>query len=105
ELYADFNSQVRKGQVIARLDPSQLQAQLTQANANYLAAQATAEAAQNGVASADAGVHPAEANLERLQAALNDAQRNYDRTRALADAGVAARSDLETAQNMAAQAA
>src|SRR5262245_59349651 len=32
-LYADFNSQVKKGQVVARLDPSLLQAQVDQADA------------------------------------------------------------------------
>src|SRR5690349_19752925 len=37
ELYADFNSHVKKGQVIARLDASQFQAQLAQANATWLA--------------------------------------------------------------------
>src|SRR5690348_177259 len=46
-LYADFNTHVHKGQVIARLDPSQFQAQLAQANAVWLGAQATQQAAQN----------------------------------------------------------
>ena len=36
EMYVDFNSPVKKGQIIARLDASQLQAQLTQATANQL---------------------------------------------------------------------
>jgi HlyD family secretion protein len=105
ELYADFNSRVSKGQIIARLDPSQLQAQLTQANANFLSTQAGLQAAQNAVISADAGVQSAEANVERLQAVLDDAQRSYDRTHELAEAGVAARRDLETAQAALAQAA
>ncbi len=34
ELYADFNSIVKKGQVIARLDPSMLQTQVETAGAN-----------------------------------------------------------------------
>ena len=34
ELYADFNSIVKKGQVIARLDPSILQTQIETARAN-----------------------------------------------------------------------
>src|SRR5207244_9027281 len=41
EIYADFNGEVKKGQVIARLDPGQLQAQLTQATANLTGAQAS----------------------------------------------------------------
>ncbi len=39
-LGADFNSIVKKGQVIARLDPSLFQAQVDQANANLVKAQA-----------------------------------------------------------------
>src|SRR5437762_10718549 len=39
-LGADFNSIVKKGQVIARLDPLLLQAQVEQANANLVKAQA-----------------------------------------------------------------
>ncbi len=40
DLNADFNSIVRKGQVIARLDPSLLQAQVEQARANLTRARA-----------------------------------------------------------------
>src|SRR5687767_11122624 len=42
-LHADFNSQVRKGQVIARLDPSLLQAQLEQAQSSIVRLQADVE--------------------------------------------------------------
>jgi len=45
EIYADFNSEVKKGQVIAKLDPAQMQAQLTQANGNLTAAQASVQTA------------------------------------------------------------
>ena len=45
-LKADFNSQVRKGQVIATLEPSLLQAQVDQARATLLRLQADAERAK-----------------------------------------------------------
>jgi HlyD family secretion protein len=45
-LKADFNSQVRKGQVIATLEPSLLQAQVDQARATLLRLQADAEKAR-----------------------------------------------------------
>ncbi|MBZ5618450.1 MAG: efflux RND transporter periplasmic adaptor subunit, partial [Acidobacteriia bacterium] len=104
ELYADFNSQVKKDQVIARLDPSQLQAQLEQANATWLSAQATVQAAQNNVLAADAGVQAAQANADRTDAALKDAQTTADRTRKLVEAGAAPAMDLPTAQSTLAQA-
>lgn len=105
ELYVDYNSQVTKGQVIARLDPSQLQAQLTQANANLAGAQASAQTAGSNVASADAAVQSAQANLERLDSVLAAAQLSYDRTVELVEAGVAPRRDIDPAKSTVSQAA
>ena len=45
-LHADFNSQVSKGQVIAGLDPSLLQAQVDQAQATIVRLQADVERAR-----------------------------------------------------------
>jgi HlyD family secretion protein len=105
ELYADYNSNVKKDQVIARLDPSQFQAQLAQANATWQSSLATIQAANNNVVAADAAVQSAEANVDHMDAALQDAQKTLDRTRQLVDAKVAAAMDLQTAQSTAAQAA
>ena len=43
ELYADFNSIVKKGQVIARLDPSLIETQIEQQRANVTRAEADLE--------------------------------------------------------------
>jgi HlyD family secretion protein len=98
ELYVDFNSRVSKGQVIARLDPSQLQAQLTQATANLAGAQAGVQTAQAAQLSAGAGVAAAEANVERMDAVVADAKRTLDRTRQLVEAGAAPRQQLDSAE-------
>src|SRR3954469_12554977 len=105
ELYADFNSHVKKGQVIARLDASQFQAQLAQANATWLATQAGVQSAQSNVLAAEGAVQAAQANVDRTQAALADAQKSYERTRQLVEAKVAAAMDLQTAQATLDQAA
>ncbi len=105
ELDADFNSRVTKGQVIARLDPSQLQAQLAQADATWQSALATAQAARNNVVAGDAAVQSAQANVDRTDAALQDAQKSYERTRQLVEAKVGAAMDLQTAQSAVSQAA
>ncbi len=104
DLYADFNSHVKKGQVIARLDPSQFQAQLAQATATYQSALATAQAARNNVVAADAAIAAAQANVARTQAAADDAQKSYERTRQLVEAKVGAAMDLQTAQSTLSQA-
>jgi HlyD family secretion protein len=105
QLFADFNSQVKKDQVIARIDPSQFQAQLAQANATYLSTQATVQAAQNNVLAADAGVQAAQANVDRTDAVLQDAQKSLNRTRQLVEAKVGAAMDLQTAEAAVSQAA
>ena len=66
-LYADFNDQVKKGQLLARIDPT-------------IAQQAVADA---------------QANLERLRAQTNQAARDQDRNRELAAAGLIPASQLE----------
>ncbi len=82
-LYADFNSRVRKGQVIARLDPSLMQAQVDQAAAT---------------------ITRLEADMERAQAALDDSQTKKQRAQALFEQGLVPRADLDTADSTARQA-
>jgi HlyD family secretion protein len=82
-LHADFNSLVRKGQVIARLDPSLMQAQVDQAAAT---------------------ITRLEADQEASRAGLEDAQTKLRRAQTLSDQGLVARADLDTAQSAARQA-
>jgi HlyD family secretion protein len=82
-LHADFNSLVRKGQVIARLDPSLMQAQVDQAAAT---------------------ITRLEADQQASRAALEDAQTRLRRAQTLSDQGLIARADLDTAQSAARQA-
>jgi HlyD family secretion protein len=75
-LGADFNSIVRKGQVLARLDPSLIQADVERAKANVAAA---------------------EADVERLQVQLGDANTKLTRARELASRQLIPQSDLDAA--------
>jgi HlyD family secretion protein len=77
ELNADFNSLVRKGQVLARLDPSLIQSQIEQARANLIRA---------------------EADLERLRVALDDARTKMVRAKELAEKKLIAQTELEAAE-------
>ncbi len=70
ELLIDFNDQVKKGQLLARIDPT-------------LAQQ---------------GVTDAQANLEKAQAQAVQASRDYQRNRELANDGLVARSAYEQTQ-------
>src|SRR5499427_7063247 len=79
-LGADFNSIVKKGQVIARLDPSLFQAQVDQARANLIKAQADVVRAQ--------------ADVERAKVALTDANQKYARAKDLNAKQLVTQADL-----------
>src|ERR1041385_5053329 len=73
-LYADFNSKVTKGQLIARIDPAPFQAKVDQARANLEAAQANVTNAQANTQKALAAVQAANASLANVKAAAIKAQ-------------------------------
>jgi HlyD family secretion protein len=77
ELFADFNTSVRKGQVIARIDPQLFQAAVEQARANTVAA---------------------EGNLAKARAQAADSERQLRRAEALAAKNLIAGADLDTAR-------
>jgi HlyD family secretion protein len=76
-LAVDFNDHVKKGQVIARLDPSLFQARLGQMQANLAAAQA---------------------NVERARSTVEDAKQRFERAKALSAENLLPAADLETAK-------
>lgn len=104
-LSADFNTKVRKGQVVAQLDPSILQAQVASSRANVEQARASAAdaqakllAAKSSVQNLQSGVSSASANLSALKAQFDDAASLLKRQKALSDAGIVADRDLESAR-------
>ncbi|MGE5894142.1 MAG: efflux RND transporter periplasmic adaptor subunit [bacterium] len=76
-IYVDFNSPVKKGQLIAQIDPATFEAQVQQARANLFSAQA---------------------NLDKANATLLDSKRTLDRNRELIAKNLIARSELDTAE-------
>jgi HlyD family secretion protein len=123
EIDADFNSKVTKGEVLAKLDPTALQAALDQAEASLAqaraqadAAQATASGAQAGIGTADAteqaaqataqaaaatarsnqaAIASAQSNVTKAQSALVLAQQTVARDEALIAPGYVAQSQLD----------
>jgi HlyD family secretion protein len=78
----DYNSKVRNGQVLARLDPSAFEAQLDQAQAALAQAQAQYAQAQANAGSAVSGTEVAVANAGAAQAAVAAAQANANKAQA-----------------------
>lgn len=79
---ADFNSRVRKGDLVAQIDPAPFQARLLQAEADLASAEA-------GVKGFEADLAVAGANLEKMRAALREAELNRNRTLELHEQGIA----------------
>ncbi|HSC26403.1 MAG TPA: efflux RND transporter periplasmic adaptor subunit [Vicinamibacterales bacterium] len=77
DMYADFNSIVKQGQVIARLDPSLIQTQIEQQRANVIRS---------------------EADLERLRVSLADTERKYEQAKTMWEKQLIPRDQLETAE-------
>ncbi|HEX8145772.1 MAG TPA: efflux RND transporter periplasmic adaptor subunit [Pyrinomonadaceae bacterium] len=125
-LYADFNSTVKKGQLLAQLDPSVAQAQVQQARANLAQARAQLQQARSAVGQSQAGVaqsragitdarakalaagtttqnqqaavSAAEANVAVLKAQLDDARSVLNQEQSLLQSGVISQREYLTAQ-------
>jgi HlyD family secretion protein len=90
-LFADFNTKVSKGQLIARIDPAPFQTKVNQAHATLDAARANIQASTSSLAAAVANVTKAEALVE-------DARVKVDRRVVMLAENATAKEDLETAQ-------
>lgn len=98
-LFADFNSTVTKGQVIAKIEPLLFEAELARARANLVAAQANYAAAQANFVGAQASQAATAATLTKARVEAAQAGRNLERAKALAAQKLVAPADLETAQS------
>ncbi len=83
-LYADFNSRVKRGQVIAQIDPSLFQGSLLQAKAD--------------LANARASVATANANLQKALALQIQTTADYERAKALTAQRVMSTQQLDLAK-------
>jgi HlyD family secretion protein len=72
ELNADFNSIVRKGQIIARLDPSLFRTQVDSARANMTSAEADVQGAEVGLADAEVKLARAKQLVEKQLIPVTD---------------------------------
>jgi HlyD family secretion protein len=104
-LFADFNTKVTKGELIARIDPAPFQAKVDQAQANVDAAKAAVANTQSVVLQAQASIQAAnsalaagKANVVKAQAVTDDTKEKVDRRVIMVAQGADAKEDLETAQ-------
>ncbi|HWP41715.1 MAG TPA: efflux RND transporter periplasmic adaptor subunit, partial [Blastocatellia bacterium] len=98
-LGADFNTQVKRGQVIAKLDPAIFQAQVENQRANVLNAEAALRAAETEINNQKANLQAAKANQEVARVQRDDAIALVNRYKELRS--VLSGRELEAAQAQA----
>jgi HlyD family secretion protein len=106
ELYADFNSKVTRGQVIARIDPESFEAKVAEAQAQLEIAEALVPVQRAQIEryraefeTAQATHAAARAQTARAELAVDQAKRELDRKRALTESAVVSASTWEQTQN------
>jgi len=106
ELHADFNTPVKLGQLLAKLDTELLEARLSSARADHASAKAQVEMqraqierSHAEVENARAAVANMRAQVDRASSQLRDAETDRQRKEQLARAGVTTQAELERSTN------
>ena len=101
KILVDFNSQVKRGQVLATLEDSQYVSAVKQAEANLAAGRAAAREAEVAIETARADLDVARANQARDEALARQAALDYTRQEALFSQDIAAAADRDQLRSAA----
>jgi HlyD family secretion protein len=93
EIYADFNTTVKKNQIIARIDPATFELRVAQASADL-------DVGKSAVAVARSTLAAQQAEIARVRVNLADAQRDFDRKRSLVEQKFISAAELDKARTM-----
>jgi HlyD family secretion protein len=98
ELYADFNSVVKRGQLLAKLDARNFQAQVENSQASVAAARARVRSAEADQRTQLANMQSARANLEAARVARDNTAILFQRASELNKGGVVSKNDYDNAK-------
>ena len=93
EILADFNTQVKKDQVIARIDPQSFELRVSQARADV-------DAAKSAVAVAQSSLAAQKAEAARVKVNLADAERDFGRKKSLVEKNFISPAELDKARTL-----
>ena len=91
ELLVDFNSEVKAGQLLARIDPETFEYRVR-------SAQADVDASRAAVMTAQANALAVQTQVSRAQVDLDEARRDFDRKQSLVEKGFIAQSEADKAR-------
>lgn len=93
EIFADFNTQVKKDQVIAKIDPQTFELRVNQTRADL-------DAARSAVAVAQSNLVAQRAEAGRVRVNLADAERDLNRKKMLVDKNFISPAELDKARTL-----
>jgi HlyD family secretion protein len=91
EIFVDYNSEVKQGQLIARIDPETFEYKVRQAQADL-------DAARSQVLTQQANIAAQRAEVSRVEVTMLDAKRDLERKQQLVDKGFISSADRDKAQ-------
>ncbi len=97
-IYADYNSKVKRGQLLAKIDPRSYLAQLENSKANVAAAESHTRAAEADLVTQQANLLNARASLEAAQVTRDNDALILKRNQEMSQSGIVAQNDLDTAR-------
>ena len=104
-LYADFNTRVKAGQLVALIDPEMFEAKVKQADAAWRNSQAAFENSRAAAQKAEADLSSARAAevnqaaaIAKAKVAVSDANAKLTRRKEMFDGKIISKEDLDTAQ-------
>jgi HlyD family secretion protein len=98
KINADFNSRVKKGDIIAQIDPVPFENTLSQAEADYQNSQANVKSLEAQIETSRANVSTMKANIAKAHATSIDMETQLRRTKLLAEQGVLSAQQKDDAQ-------
>jgi HlyD family secretion protein len=98
KLYADYNTRVKTGDLIAQIDPAIFQAQVSQAKAKVENSRAALLTTQADIANAQSNIESNKANVLKAKVSVEDTKRTLNRSLELFSRNLIAASDRDTAQ-------
>ncbi len=97
-LYADYNSIVKRGELLAKIDPRNYQAQVDNSRANLAATKAHVRSAEADLKTQQANLVSAQANVEAARVARANDATTLDRFNDMIKDSIVAQSDYDTAK-------
>jgi HlyD family secretion protein len=98
ELHADFNSIVKRGQLLAKIDPRNFEAQVQNSRANVTAVEARVKGSEADLKNHAANLQSSKANLVAAKVTRDNAVNQFNRVAELSQNGLGSKNEYDNAK-------